>query len=56
MGVFPVCMSGHHLCVWCSQRLEEALDSPELELQTVVSHRVGDGDQTLGLWKSSHCS
>lgn len=33
-------MSGYHMCGWWLWRPEEALDSLELELQTVVSSHV----------------
>lgn len=34
------------LCVWCSWRLEEGIRFLGLELQAVVSRRVGAGNQT----------
>lgn len=43
-------MSVLHLYVWCSER---ALEPLELELQMVVSHHVGAGDQILVFCKKS---
>ena len=40
MGILPVCMSVHHLNVWCLIRPEEGFRSLEQELQTAVKHHV----------------
>lgn len=47
-NVLPACMS-----VQSPQKQKTALDPPELELQTVVSHHVGPGKQTSVLCKSN---
>lgn len=56
MVALPAWMSVHHLCVSSPQRPEDTLGPLELELKTVVSYHVGDGNHTWVLWRSSHCS
>lgn len=53
-----VCVSVWFVCHTCvgvdrSQRLSEPM---ELALYVVMGCLVGSGNQTLVLWKSSHCS
>lgn len=52
---FCVWVSGHYLCAWCLQRVEEGVDPLELKLQTVTSCYVGTGNWNQVLWKSSTC-
>ena len=40
-GYFASCMYVHHINAYCPQRPEEDIEFPELELQVVVSCRVG---------------
>ena len=54
--VLCVGVSGHYLCAWCLQRVEEGVDPLELELQTATSCYVGTGNWNQVLWKSSQCS
>lgn len=42
----------HTISAPCDQR-SEVLEHPTLELQVVVSHHMGSGDQTLVLGKSN---
>lgn len=42
-GNLSACVSGPHLCVWCTVRSEEVLDLLELENLVVVSSHVGAG-------------
>lgn len=44
MSGLPVCMSVHRVCVQCLQRLEEGVQSLELNLETVVSCPVVAGN------------
>lgn len=48
------CISVH--CICTCEGLKKALDSPEVKLQTVVSHDGNAGNQTWVLWQSSECS
>lgn len=53
-GVFPACMSLH---VCSAKRHQKKASAPLLlGLQTAVSCRVGAGDLTWLLWRSSQCS
>lgn len=54
MGVLTACMCKCACNAHAGQK--RALDAQELELETVVSHLVGVGNQTLGLCKSSKWS
>lgn len=47
MGILPICMSVHHLDVWCLIRPEEGFRSLELELQMAVKHYVGAGTKPV---------
>lgn len=40
----PACV--HQVCAWCPQKSEGGTGSLELELQTVISHHAGAGNQT----------
>ena len=46
----------YRVLAWYPQRPEEAIGSFKAELQMVVSHHVGAGNQTSVPWKSSQCS
>lgn len=48
-----VYMSVYHSGAWCPQRSEEDLRCLELELQMVVNHNEGAGNQPWDLWYSS---
>lgn len=50
MNVLPACVPGVH----GSQK--RALDPLELELQTIVSHLAGSGNQTQVLYSNNKCS
>lgn len=54
IGVFA-CTFVHHVHVWCLWGLEEGIRCRGLELQVVVIHHVGSGNQS-DLWESSQCS
>lgn len=55
MGILPICMSVHHLDVWCLIRPEEGFRSLELELQMAVKHYVGAGTKPV-LWNRGSAS
>jgi hypothetical protein len=40
-----VCMYVHHMYAWHLERLEEAIMSMQLELQTVVGWHVASGNE-----------
>lgn len=51
-----MCTTGH-VCAWQLPRPENGIPSSfDLELQMVLSHNVGAGNQTCILWKSIQCS
>lgn len=41
-----------HVHAWCLQRPEESVDPLELNLQTLMSRRMGSGNETRVLWES----
>lgn len=53
MDVLPAGMSVHHLYAWCPWSPKRVSGPLRLELQTVVSHLVGAGNETLALPKSN---
>jgi hypothetical protein len=52
MGILSACMYVHHVLL----KARKVSDLLELKLQAVVSLRVGAGNLTQILWKSSQCS
>lgn len=53
MDALPVCMSMYYLCTCCQWRPEDGVGFLVLEIQAIVSHHIGAGNQTQVLWKSS---
>jgi hypothetical protein len=51
-----MCVCVPHVCPVSRGGQKRALDPQELELQMVVSHHVGVGEQTWVLCKSNKCS
>jgi hypothetical protein len=45
-----------HMHSWCLQRPDEVIGSLGLELEMVISHRMGSGNQTWVLCKGNKCS
>lgn len=56
MTVLLACLPVRHMCPWSLRKPEEGMDAVELELQTVSSHHVGAGNETMVLSKSIPCS
>jgi hypothetical protein len=57
VGVLPaVIMSVHHIHSWWQWRPERTSEPLVLELQTIMSHHVGIGNQTQVLWNIIQCS
>lgn len=55
VNILPVCEDGQLMCAQCSRMLDKAPDL-ELELRTVVGHRVGAGSRTRVLCMASSVS
>jgi hypothetical protein len=43
----------YYLCTCCQWRPEDGVGFLVLEIQAIVSHHIGAGNQTQVLWKSS---
>lgn len=51
MDILHTCMSMYHFYAWCQKRV---LDPLGLEVQIIMSHYVGAGNETSVLWKGTH--
>jgi len=40
MSILPICMYVYHVCAWCPQNTERALDPLELKLWMAVNHHT----------------
>lgn len=48
ISVLLTCMSGHHVCAWCSQRLEEDIRSPRTRSIDSCDHPCGCRESHMG--------
>lgn len=55
MDVLPIYMYVYHCVPSAHEGQKWALNTPELEFQTIVGCRMGVGNGTRVLWKSSKC-
>lgn len=49
ISIFPACMYGHHLCVWCLQRLENSVGFPGTGVTANCESSCGCWQRNLAL-------